>query len=109
MTVRPEVIQQVIYSDHYQVIQKLISKNEIRFCLINLQEDNQKILKYINLIEQDNKNQDNIGKVFLIRNIQLKQKQLHHLLKCQYFILLMNIIDKLSKHNYFHGYSRGNW
>ncbi|CAD8057263.1 unnamed protein product [Paramecium primaurelia] len=90
-------------------IAKLISKqkiNEIRFCLINLQEDNQQILKCMNLIEQDKQKLRqywtsifNKKNLIEIKVISSQPQMLIEIIK--YFILLMNPIDKLSEDNYF--------
>ncbi|CAD8152375.1 unnamed protein product [Paramecium pentaurelia] len=122
MTVRLEVVLQIcqflditsylqlrLLNSDMNFLVKLISKqkiNEIRFCLINLYEDNQKILKCMNLIEQDKQQLRqywtsifNKKNLIEIKVISSPPQMLIEIIK--YFILLMNPIDKLSEDNYF--------
>ncbi|CAD8057253.1 unnamed protein product [Paramecium primaurelia] len=90
-------------------IAKLISKqkiNEIRFCLINLQEDNQQILKCMNLIEQNKQKLRQywtsiFNKKILIELTVISSQPQILIEIIKYVILLMNPIDKLSEDNYF--------
>ncbi|CAD8212585.1 unnamed protein product [Paramecium pentaurelia] len=92
-------------------IVKLISKqkiNEIRFCLINLQEDNQKILQCMNLIEQDKqKLRQYWTNIFnKIHFIEIKALSTEII---KYFVFLLNPIDQLRKIIILIGYSINNW